>query len=507
MRAAARIACLFLAVGGLGSPAALGGNATDRPPVQLWEEFPLEQTPTQPQTPTQRVTPDVRPQAGRVPTKVASEQDERSLAPALQVLMLIGAAAALALLSAMLSHARPLWSSTMVAFAGRHVRDYARPSGRDRDPPPPGTTVDRIEKWVTRTRRPNAAPDDHAIDEVVAAEVVELPLQEGEPEAPAPAEKERPVDALEDDHVRRSRAAWQAMLSRARPLWSSTMAAFAGRHVRDDARATERDRDPPPPPETTVDRIEQSLGRTQRRDAAPDDHGTDEGVAAEVVELPLPHTGPQPAAPSEQPSPATQPFDTDRAKDSENTVTNRADELEQSLEVFRRAAAHAGQPEHVRELRAGKPRATGANRETASEEVAEPLPDEGEPGPRAPAQLPRAVPEPIPGPNDEGDPLSALDAVEQTRKPTPASAERAMMERCAIAVWRGYVKSRFFATRGEGDAIALSMLFRAPGGQAPERTPQSEQALAELLERLDQLGWAVIAEGPQWFDRRLERPR
>jgi len=78
---------------------------------------------------------------------------------------------------------------------------------------------------------------------------------------------------------------------------------------------------------------------------------------------------------------------------------------------------------------------------------------------------------------------------------------------CSIRVWQGYLKSRFLAmplaAAPRAETIAESPAFRAAGADVPERTPESARALAELLCRLDELGWSTVSEGPQWFDRRL----
>lgn len=85
----------------------------------------------------------------------------------------------------------------------------------------------------------------------------------------------------------------------------------------------------------------------------------------------------------------------------------------------------------------------------------------------------------------------------------------AATEACSIRVWRGYLKSRFLAVPLDGgpraEPIAESPTFRAPGEGRPERTPESVRALAELLRRLDELGWSPVSDGPRWFDRRLAR--
>jgi hypothetical protein len=82
-----------------------------------------------------------------------------------------------------------------------------------------------------------------------------------------------------------------------------------------------------------------------------------------------------------------------------------------------------------------------------------------------------------------------------------------MPDVCTIEAWRGYVKTQFYAARpgARDEAVAASPLFRAPGGNQPERTPAAEQALAELLAELQRKGWKVTAEGRRWFDRRLVR--
>jgi hypothetical protein len=92
----------------------------------------------------------------------------------------------------------------------------------------------------------------------------------------------------------------------------------------------------------------------------------------------------------------------------------------------------------------------------------------------------------------------------------PARAEALVVgacECCRIAVWRGYLMSSFVARHARsGGAHAVSPEFRARGSEV-ERTPAAERALAYLLDELDRAGWSVVGEGPEWFDRDLERAK
>jgi hypothetical protein len=96
-------------------------------------------------------------------------------------------------------------------------------------------------------------------------------------------------------------------------------------------------------------------------------------------------------------------------------------------------------------------------------------------------------------------------------RPVPRirASDRVGVERCSISVWQGFERSRFVALPVDGarrDWIAESPVFRVSGVDVPERTAGARQALAEILGELERQGWAVVGEGPEWFDRLLDRP-
>jgi hypothetical protein len=91
--------------------------------------------------------------------------------------------------------------------------------------------------------------------------------------------------------------------------------------------------------------------------------------------------------------------------------------------------------------------------------------------------------------------------------PRPKQARRASgtSDRCEILLWSGVVKSQLFAAPAGGlqrDAVARSPIFHLRNVEEP--SAKAEAALATLLEQLERSGWTVVAEGPSWYQRRLE---
>lgn len=84
-----------------------------------------------------------------------------------------------------------------------------------------------------------------------------------------------------------------------------------------------------------------------------------------------------------------------------------------------------------------------------------------------------------------------------------AAAARGV-RRCEIRLWHGYVKYQLYASsEGATASVALSGLFRLRDEDAP-----TEKALAELedlIARLEAEGWAVVDDGPRWYDVELTR--
>jgi hypothetical protein len=102
---------------------------------------------------------------------------------------------------------------------------------------------------------------------------------------------------------------------------------------------------------------------------------------------------------------------------------------------------------------------------------------------------------------------AAAPALVSARLAQPAESRPRV--RCRVTLWRGYVKSQFYAieqssTRGRR-VIAQSSLFRMRGGSPLPQQGAPAGAHATLIENLEQDGWCVVARGPRWFDVELER--
>jgi hypothetical protein len=90
---------------------------------------------------------------------------------------------------------------------------------------------------------------------------------------------------------------------------------------------------------------------------------------------------------------------------------------------------------------------------------------------------------------------------------------RPVEEICSIGLWRGYVKSRFYAglIGGEGEgieyALAESQAVRLHGEGTPERTEAAAQAHEALVNYLIEAGWEVDApvNGESWYALRFRR--
>jgi hypothetical protein len=408
MSAGGRIVCLLVAAACVGPPGALGAKGDrDQPPDELWRQYPLQQIPTEPGATTVRPQPRPSPRpTSSPPTTARDGTDGESRVQVSQLLILIGAAAAFAVLSSLVAQTRPAWSSSLIAFPAPLARWRARRDERERARSVlAAQAVRRVDAWVAQGQPGERDPGDGAAAAAAAPEVVALRL---------------------------------------------------GRHKQKKAVRSERRRRSPQPSRSDAD-----------------------GASVKPIEHPK-------------------------------------DEPEQSSAV----AAHAPSTRVERELAraplAEEPSEKDAAREASTTDLVAPQPAEGKRPAPAPAEPQPHAPTPaaVPAPSDEGSIRSALDATirgaldahEQASREIPQRAPSSIVERCSIAVWRGYVKTQFFATRGRGDVIALSPMFRAPGAGVPGRTAKSEQALAELLKRLEQDEWSVVADGPNWFDRLLERP-
>ena len=91
-----------------------------------------------------------------------------------------------------------------------------------------------------------------------------------------------------------------------------------------------------------------------------------------------------------------------------------------------------------------------------------------------------------------------------------ADAVASQRETCEVVWWRGYVKGRFQAYGGAGDArelLAESPPIRWRSADPPEPTEAAVRALDELTARLAEGGWEVEdGASERWFRLRLSRP-
>jgi hypothetical protein len=91
-----------------------------------------------------------------------------------------------------------------------------------------------------------------------------------------------------------------------------------------------------------------------------------------------------------------------------------------------------------------------------------------------------------------------------TRQRRRKSAAERGVPRCEIGLWHGYVKYQLYASsEGAGACVALSDFFHLRDEDAPTRNALAE--LETLVTRLEARGWAVVDDGPRWFDVQFER--
>jgi hypothetical protein len=98
---------------------------------------------------------------------------------------------------------------------------------------------------------------------------------------------------------------------------------------------------------------------------------------------------------------------------------------------------------------------------------------------------------------------------EQTAAPAPLPTIGPTGE-CHIAVWHGYVTSRFYAAvvgpDGEERVVAKSPAFRWRSPEPPpERRPGVHSAHRALVRQLQAAGWDLSGQGPEWFALRFRR--
>lgn len=92
----------------------------------------------------------------------------------------------------------------------------------------------------------------------------------------------------------------------------------------------------------------------------------------------------------------------------------------------------------------------------------------------------------------------------------PARQEQALATTCEIRVFRGYVKSQFYAEVMPSDgqtryAAGQSQWFRWRNADAPTPEPGIVAARDQLLNLLAADGWVRVGRGAEWYSDRLER--
>jgi hypothetical protein len=105
----------------------------------------------------------------------------------------------------------------------------------------------------------------------------------------------------------------------------------------------------------------------------------------------------------------------------------------------------------------------------------------------------------LPAPRQLDQPVGRPGTGHRSRKKAATSKGA---QSCEIKLWHGYFKYQLYAS-SEGASFALSDSFRLRDEDAP-----TEAALAELenlITTLETKGWAVVDEGPRWYDLQFER--
>jgi hypothetical protein len=102
---------------------------------------------------------------------------------------------------------------------------------------------------------------------------------------------------------------------------------------------------------------------------------------------------------------------------------------------------------------------------------------------------------------------NASNELKPSREPARLQTHRveSTVARCEIKLWRGFIQSHLYAAPAGSDEepIAFSPYFHLLEGD--RSSSQALQALAALVEELEQDGWTVVSDGPAWYHHRLER--
>jgi hypothetical protein len=139
------------------------------------------------------------------------------------------------------------------------------------------------------------------------------------------------------------------------------------------------------------------------------------------------------------------------------------------------------------------------------------------PASRVPPAPRAAAAPPVPPQRDAEKPRRAVapEKAGPRREPpsrtvSPARREQALATTCEIRVFRGYVKSQFYAEVMLSDgqtpyAVGQSQWFRWREADAPTPGPDIVAARDQLLNVLAADGWVRIGQGAEWYSDRLER--
>ena len=102
---------------------------------------------------------------------------------------------------------------------------------------------------------------------------------------------------------------------------------------------------------------------------------------------------------------------------------------------------------------------------------------------------------------------NASNELKPSREPARLQTHQveSTVARCEIKLWRGFIQSHLYAAPADSDEepIAFSPYFHLLEGD--RSSSQALQALAALVEELEQDGWTVVSDGPAWYHHRLER--